>query len=67
MQFILKQEKPTSQQYYEKLFRNSDLAWEVIYTLPGRVRIDAKLRIFYINYCIIYLNKISLLKFNNNI
>ena len=33
MQSIPKEEKPTSENYYEKLFQNYDLSWKVIYTL----------------------------------
>ena len=46
MQLILKVEKLTAQTYFEKHFQKPKLKWEDVYTLPRRVTIHTKLRIF---------------------
>ena len=46
MQLILKVEKLTAQTYFEKHFQKPKLEWKDVYTLPRRVTIHTKLRIF---------------------
>ena len=50
---------PTSQKYFECLFPNSDLDWNVIYILPRLVTQDTQLRAFQYKILnnILYLNK----------
>ena len=60
MQLILKVEKPTAQTYFQKNFKNSELKWKHIYTLPRCVTINTNLHIFQYKllHNISYLNKI---------
>ena len=51
-------EKPTSQSYYEKLLKTTNLNWKEIYILPRKVSIDTNLRMFQYNI----LNNILFLK-----
>lgn len=48
MQLILKVQKPTAQTYFEEISENPELEWKDLYTLPGRVTINANLCIFQI-------------------
>ena len=51
-------EKPTSQSYYEKLLKTTNLNWKEIYILPRNVSIDTNLRMSQYNI----LNNILFLK-----
>ena len=46
MQLILNVEEPTTQTYFKKNFRNLELEWKDIYTLPQQVTINTILCIF---------------------
>ena len=47
IQSILKEERFSFQKFCKILFQNYDLAWKIIYTLPRRVTVDTKFRIFF--------------------
>ena len=59
MQLILKIEKPTTQTYFDKIFKNPELEWKDVYTLPRRVTINTNLHIFQHKLLnnILYLNE----------
>ena len=56
---LSKNAKPTSQTYYENLFRPLECNWEKIYTLPRIVTVDSQIRSFQYKILnnILYLNK----------
>ena len=56
---LLRNNIPTSQKYYKKIFTNVDIEWKDIYLLPRKVTIETKLRIFQYKILnnILYLNK----------
>ena len=51
--------KPTSQVYFENLFREQDLNWKEIYILPRKVSLDCNVRSFQYKVLnnVLYLNK----------
>ena len=51
--------KPTSQVYFENLFREQELNWKEIYILPRKVSLDCNVRSFQHNVLnnVLYLNK----------
>ena len=51
--------KPTSQIYFENLFREQDLNWKEIYLLPRKVSLDCYVRSFQYKVLnnVLYLNK----------
>ena len=51
--------KPTSQVYFENLFRDQELIWKDIYLLPQKVPLDSKIRSFQYKILnnVLYLNK----------
>ena len=55
--------KPTSQVYFENLFRDQELIWKDIYLLPRKVTLDSKIRSFQYKILnnVLYLNKKLLL------
>ena len=52
-------DKPTSQKYFENLFNDQNLKWELIYTLPRKITKDSYTRNFQYKILnnILYLNK----------
>ena len=40
VQIIIKYKKPTSQSYFEKVFKNSNLDWKTFYFLPRVATVD---------------------------
>ena len=46
IQIIIKYKKPTSQSYFEKIFKNSNLDWKAIYLLPRMATVDTATRVF---------------------
>ena len=59
LQIILNCNKPTSQNYFEKYFKTSEIEWKKIYVIPRVVTSDTKLRAFQYKIVnnILYLNK----------
>ena len=51
--------KPTSQVYFENLFRDQDLIWKDIYLLPRKATLDSNIRSFQYKILnnVLYLNK----------
>ena len=46
IQITIKHEKPTSQSYFEKIFKNSNLDWKTIYLFPRITAVDKTIRVF---------------------
>ena len=46
IQIIIKYKKPTSQSYFEKIFKNSSLDWKTIYLLSLIATVDTTIRVF---------------------
>ena len=59
IQIIIKYEKPTSQSYFEKIFKNSNLDWKAIYLLPCIATVDTTIRVFQYKLLnnVLFLNK----------
>ena len=59
IQIIIKYKKPTSQSYFEKIFKNSNLDWKAIYLLPRIATVDTTIRVFQYKLLnnILFLNK----------
>ena len=59
MQIILEYKKPTSQAYFENIFKNFTFDWNKIYLLPRLVTLDSVLRSFQykILHNVLYLNQ----------
>ena len=55
----IKYKKPTSQSYFEKIFKNSNLDWKTIYLLPSITTVDATIRVFQYKLLnnVLFLNK----------
>ena len=60
IQIIIKYKKPTSQLYFEEIFKNSNLDWKAIYLLPRTATVDTTIRVFQYNLLnnVLFLNKI---------
>ena len=46
IQIIIKYKKPTSQSYFEKIFKNSNFDWKTIYLLPCIATVDTTICVF---------------------
>ena len=46
IQIIIKYKKPTSQSYFEKIFKNSNFDWKTIYLLPRIATVDTTICVF---------------------
>ena len=46
IQIIIKYKKPTSQSYFKKIFKNSNLHWKAIYLLPHIATVDTTSLVF---------------------
>ena len=59
IQIIIKYKKPTSQSYFEKIFKNSNLDWKAIYLLPRIAKVDTTFRVFQYKLLnnVLFLNK----------
>ena len=59
--------KPTSQIYFENLFREQDLNWKEIYVLPWKVSLNCYVKSFYYKVLkdVVYMNK-TLFTFGNS-
>ena len=60
IQIIIKYKKPTSQSYFEKIFKNSNLDWKTIYLLPRIATVDTTIRVFQYKLFnnVLFLNKV---------
>ena len=54
IQIIIKYKKPTSQSYFEKIFKNSNLDWKTIYLLPRIATVDKTMCVFSTNYSVMF-------------
>ena len=59
IEIIIKYKKPTSQSYFEKIFKNSNLDWKEIYLLPRIATVDTAIRVFQYQLLnnVLFLNK----------
>ena len=59
IQIIINYKKPTSQSYFEKIFKNSNLDWKTIYLLPRIATVDTTIRVFQYKLLnnVLFLNK----------
>ena len=59
IQILIKQKKPTSQSYFQKIFKNSNLDWKTIYLLPRITTVDTTIRVFQYKLLnnVLFLNK----------
>ena len=59
MQIIVEYKKPTSQVYFENIFKNFNFDWNKIYILPRLVTLDSVLRSFQykVLHNVLYLNQ----------
>ena len=59
IQIIIKYKKPTSQSYFEKIFKKSNLDWKAIYLLLRIATVDTTIRVFLYKLLnnVLFLNK----------